>query len=250
MNHDFEDVEIKRNAPEILESQLRRRRKPCMISTGSMSDPYIHLEDELQITRRCLTQIARHGFGLALQTKSARILRDMDILKSISEKTKCVVETTLTTFDETLCRKLEPNVSTTLERFHMLKAMQEAQIPRVVWLSPILPFINDTEENLRGLLGYCAEAQVHGIICFGFGLTLREGNREYFYSNLDRHFPGLKQEYIKRFGNSYSCNSPNNARLTDIFTSECRRLGILYEPGHVFAYLREFEEKEQQITLF
>lgn len=250
MKHDFEDIEIKRDAVRILETQLARKRKPCMVGTGAMCDPYIHLEEELQITRQCLKLIERYGFGLAIQTKSARILRDMDILKAINAQTKCVVQITLTTFDEALCRIIEPNVSTTAERFAVLEAMREAGIPTVVWLSPILPFINDTEENLRGLLDYCIRAEVRGIICFGFGLTLRDGDREYFYMKLDKYFAGIKQRYIQAFGNSYECRSPNDARLQDIFEDECCRHGILYRPNDVFGYMREFETTERQMSLF
>ncbi len=250
MKHDFEDIEIKRDAVRILEEQLKRKRRPCMIGTGAMCDPYIHLEEKLRITRGCLELIERYGFGLAIQTKSARILRDMDILKVINEKTKCVVQITLTTFNENLCRIIEPEVSTTAERFAVLEAMRNAAIPTVVWLSPILPFINDTEENLRGLLDYCVTAKVHGIICFGFGTTMREGDREYFYKKLDEHFPGMKQQYIKDFGNSYECRSPNNAILTEIFCNECKKHNILYRPDDVFRYMYEFETKERQISLF
>jgi DNA repair photolyase len=250
MKHDFEDIEVKRDAARILESQLVRKRKPCMIGTGAMCDPYIHLEEELQITRQCLEKIERYGFGLAIQTKSARILRDMDILKAINAKSKCVVEMTLTTFDENLCRIIEPDVSTSAERFDVLAAMREAEIPTVVWLSPVLPFINDTEENLRGLLDYCVRAKVRGIICFGFGVTMREGNREYFYAKLDEHFPGMKQKYIRAFGGNYVCSSPDDARLMNIFRDECRRYDILYRPEDVFAYLHKFESKQRQISLF
>jgi len=250
MNHDFEDIEVKRDAPLILESQLRRKRKPCMIGTGAMCDSYISLENELQITRQCLLLIEKYGFGLAIQTKSARILRDIDILKRINAKTKCVVQVTLTTYDEDLCRKIEPNVSSTLERFQVLEAMREAKIPTVVWISPILPFINDTEENLCGLLDYCIKAKVRGILCFGFGVTLREGNREHFYAKLDEQFPSLKQKYIQQFGNAYICNSPNNNQLMDIFQSKCQRQGILYKTNDIFTYLRKFESKERQIPLF
>lgn len=250
MDHDFEDIEIKRNAPAILEAQLRRKRRPCMIGTGAMCDPYIHLEDELQITRQCLELIEKYGFGLSVLTKSDRILRDIDLLRSINEKTKCVVQVTLTTFDEKLCQRLEPNVATTTRRFEVLEAMREEGIPTVVWLSPILPFINDTEDNLRGLLDYCTRARVRGILCFGFGMTLREGNREYFFRKLDEHFPGMKQRYIREFGSSYVCNSPNNSRLTAMFTEHCRRHGLLYRPNDVFAYVREFEYEEPQMSLF
>lgn len=250
MKHDFEDIEVKRNAPAILEEQLKRKRKPCMIGTGAMCDPYMHIEEELQITRRCLELIDKYGFGLAIQTKSARILRDMDILKSINAKTKCVVQMTLTTYDEDLCRIIEPDVSTTAERVAVLETMRDEGSPTVVWLSPILPFINDTEENLYGILDYCVRAKVRGIICFGFGTTMREGDREYFYKKLDEHFPGMKQQYIKAFGNAYECHSPNNVRLTEIFKEECRRYDILYRPDDVFAYMHKFETKERQLSLF
>lgn len=250
MDHDFEDIEVKRNAVEIFEIQLKRKRHPCMIGTGAMCDPYIPLEEQLQITRKTLELIERYGFGVTILTKSARILRDMDLLKAIHANTKCVVQMTLTTFDEDLCRILEPNVSTTAERFAALETIRDAGIPAVVWLSPILPFINDTEENLHGILDYCIRANVHGILCFGFGTTMRDGSREYFYQKLDEHFPGLKQKYIQTFGNQYSCPSPNSNLLMKIFRDECRKHNILYKVNDVFEYLNKFEKKETQMSLF
>lgn len=250
MDHDFEDVEVKRDAPRILEEQIRRKRTPCMISTGAMSDPYNHHEEELKLTRQCLDIIERYSLGLAIQTKSARILRDIDILKAINEKSKCVVEITMTTYDEDLCRLIEPSVSTTAERFNVLEIMRDEGIPTVVWLSPILPFINDTEENLRGILDYCIKAKVRGIICFGFGTTMREGSRDYFYKKLDEHFPGMKQRYLKTYGMNYECLSPNNTRLYEIFRDVCRSNGILYRPDDIFSYLKKYEVKERQISLF
>ena len=250
INHDFEDIEVKRNAAVIFEAQLRRKRQPCMIGTGAMCDPYMHIEEDLQLTRHCLELIEKHGFGLAIQTKSARIMRDIDILKAINAQTKCVVQITMTTYDEKLCRIIEPNVSTTAERFNVLEAMRDAGIPTVVWLSPILPFINDTEENLRGLLEYCVIAQVRGILNFSFGTTMREGSRDYFYKKLNEFFPGMKQRYIRAFGSSYECHSPNNAQLTRIFQSECKKHGILYKTDDVFKYIYEFEQDTGQISLF
>lgn len=251
MQHDFEDIEVKLNAPEVLEEALRKKRKKCMIGTGAMSDPYIHLEESLRNTRKCIELIHDYGFGLAIQTKSARILRDLDLLKKINEKTKCVVQMTLTTFDEALCKVIEPNVSTTRERFEVLKIMRDNGIPTMVWLSPILPFINDTEDNIRGILDYCIEAKVHGIICFGMGLTLREGNREYFYKKLDEHFPGMKDQYIKKYNYAYQIPSPNNERLMRIVKSTCKSHGILLDTKECFNYLHEFEEKNkyEQIAL-
>jgi len=250
MDHDFEDIEVKRNAPQILEEQLRRKRKKCMIITGAMCDPYIHLEEELEVTRQCLSVIEKYGFGVSILTKSDRILRDLDLLKAINEKTKCVVQMTLTTYDDELCKKIEPNVSTTSERFRVLEIMRDSGIPTVVWLCPILPFINDTEENLMGILNYCIKAKVRGILCFSFGVTLREGDREYFYEKLDEHFPGMKERYIRKFGDAYECRSPNNKALTKIFRTECERHGILYKMDDVFAYLSDIEPKTKQTSLF
>jgi DNA repair photolyase len=221
-----------------------------MIGTGSMCDPYIQLEEQLQHTRQCLQIIEKHGFGLAIQTKSAGVLRDLDILKSINQKAKCVVQMTLTTFDEDLCRIIEPNVSTTQQRFEALQVFKNEGIPTVVWLSPILPFVNDSEENLHGILDYCIKANVRGIICFGFGVTLREGSREHFYSKLEQHFSGVKEQYVRTFGDSYECSSPNQNRLWQIFNETCRKHNILHHPNEVFAYLREFESKTQQLSLF
>jgi len=252
MDHAFTDIEVKQNAPELLEDALRRKRQKCMIGTGSMCDPYIPLEEKLRLTRRCIELVDRYGFGLAIQTKSARVLRDLDLLQSINSKTKCVVQMTLTTFDEDLCRVLEPNVSTTRERFETLKVLRDHGISTVVWLDPILPFINDTEENLRGVLSYCAKAGVYGIVCFGMGVTLREGNREYFYVQLDKHFPGLKQRYQTRYGLDYEVFSPRNAELMRIFHDECARSGIRTGNDEMFAYLHAFEDKHspQQLSLF
>ncbi|MDF2839104.1 MAG: Radical domain protein [Evtepia sp.] len=252
MEHDFEDIEVKINAPELLEDALRKKRKKCMIGTGSMCDSYMPVEIKLNHTRKCLEIINRHGFGLAIQTKSDRILRDLELLKSINKKSKCVVQITLTTFDENLCKIIEPAVSTTKERFEVLKIMRDNGIPTVVWLCPILPFINDTEENLKGILNYCIEAKVYGILCFGMGLTLRDGDREYFYSKLDEHFPGLRQQYHKKYGYSYEIKSDNDEKLMRIFYIECKKHGILCDNDEIFKYLHTFEDKQQseQISMF
>lgn len=249
MKHDFEDIEVKENAIELLEDALKRKRKKCMIGTGAMTDPYIPLEEKLGFTKKALELIYKYGFGCTVQTKSSRVLRDIELLRKINEKTKCVVQMTLTTWDEALCRKLEPCVSTTKERFETLKKMRDAGIPTVVWLDPILPFINDTKANISGILDMCAEAKVHGIICFSMGVTLREGNREYFYCHLDRHFPGLKERYQKNYGNQYMLDSPDNAQLMKLFHETCERWGILHKTKHVFEYLNAFEEKTGQLEL-
>ena len=246
--HPFEDIEVKRNAPELLEQALKAKRQKAMIGTGSMSDPYMHCEEQLGLTRKCLEVICRHGFGAAVQTKSDRILRDIGLLEEINRKAKCVVQMTLTTWDEKLCGILEPNVCNTRRRVEVLEEMRRRGIPTVVWLAPILPFINDTEENIRQILEACARVRVKGIICFGMGVTLREGDREYFYAALDRHFPGLKEKYIRTYGNAYEVPSPRSAELTELFRSFCREHGILYRPDDCFDYLHTLPEKFRQIS--
>lgn len=248
--HAFEDIEVKQNAPELLEMALRSKRKKCMIGTGAMSDPYMHCEEELQLTRKCLEIILENGFGLAIQTKSDRILRDIDLLDEINRNAKCVVQITLTTYDDELCKILEPNVCNTKRRIEVLEKMQERGIPTVVWLTPILPYINDTEENITAILNECVRAGVKGVIDFGMGLTLREGDREYYYAALDKHFPGMKERYIKEYGNAYELPSPNAQELTRVFKNICKSNGIMSTPKECFEYMNELPERYQQMSLF
>ncbi|WP_026669709.1 SPL family radical SAM protein [Butyrivibrio sp. AE3006] len=248
--HPFEDIEVKQNAPQLLEAALKSKRKKCMIGTGSMSDPYMHCEEELGLTRKCLEIINQYGFGLAIQTKSDRILRDIDLLDEINRKTKCVIQITLTTFDDELCSILEPNVCNTKRRIEVLSKMQKRGIPTVVWLSPILPFINDTEENVGQILDACAQTGVKGIINFGMGLTLREGDREYYYAALDKHFPGLRQKYITTYGNAYEVPSPNSRALFALMRRVCKANNMMYKPDDCFSYMNEFPEKFKQMSLF
>ena len=251
MNHKFEDIEVKANAVGLLENTLRRKRNKCMIGTGAMSDPYMPIEEKLGNMRKCLEVIERYGFGVTMITKSTKVLRDLDLLKKINEKSKCIVQMTLTTYDEDLCRIVEPNVETTYERFRALEILRDNGIPTVVWLCPILPFINDTEENIRGILDYCVRAKVKGIINFDMGVTLRDGNREYFYKKLDEHFPGLKEKYIRMYGNSYQLSSPNSRQLNMIYKSERIKNGIMCDVNECFEYLNKYEDKYggEQISL-
>jgi len=244
-------VEIKSNAAALLEDALKRKRKKCVVGTGAMSDPYIPVPENLANIRECLRIIDRHGCGIAIQTKSDLILRDLDLLVSINEKAKCIVETTMTTFDEKLCNIIEPNVCGTERRFEVLKIMRDNGIKTIVWLCPFLPFINDTEENLRGLLDYCVEAGVYGILWWGAGMTLREGSREYFYSKLDQHFPGLKSVYQKKYGLNYIITSDNNEALMNLFNETCDKHRIAYGNDALFEYMRAFEQKRgAQMELF
>lgn len=254
IDHAFEDIAVKQNAPVLLEGILRRKRRKCMIGTGSMSDPYMPLENELKMTRRCLEIIESHGFGATVITKSDLILRDVDLIQRINSKAKFVVQMTLTTADDALSRQIEPNVCTSRRRYEVLKEFQRLQVPTVVWLTPILPFINDTRDNICQILEWCADASVQGIICPAFGLTLREGNREYFYASLDRIFAGkkLRERYIDSFGLSYNIPSSDNRSLMAMFTEFCRRHNIISTMEGCFEYLHEFPQQteDRQLSLF
>ncbi|MDO5126753.1 MAG: radical SAM protein [Eubacteriales bacterium] len=252
MDHEFEDIEVKLHAPDLLEKTLKRKRTKGMIITGSMTDPYVPIEEKLQMTRRCLNEIERFDFGLTIQTKSNLILRDIEVLDKINRKTKCVVAITITTFDDELCKKLEPNVCPTSERIRVVKEMQKRGIPTVVWLTPILPFINDTEENILNILNACKDAGVYGIMHSHMGMTLREGNREYFYEQLDRLFPGMKQRYIDTYGDAYEVPSPNQEKLMQIFQQFCEKYGMIYDGEELFRYMREYKNKTigEQLSLF
>ena len=240
----FENIEVKENALELLEIALKSKRNKCMIGTGSMCDPYMPLEKSLCYMQKSLELIEKYGFGVTVITKSDLILRDLDTIERINKKTKAVVQITLTTYDDELCKIIEPNVCVTSKRVEVLKECYKRNIPTVVWFSPFLPYINDNFENLCGLLDYCISTKVKGILNFGIGLTLREGNREYFYKKLDEHFSGLKNRYIKEFGNRYEISSSKNDELMSYFYSVCRKNKIMCNINEIFSYLHEFHKKD------
>ena len=248
--HSFEDIEVKRNAPELLDKALKSKKRRCMIGTGSMSDPYMHCEETLRLTQRCLEIILKNGFGAAIQTKSDRILRDIDLLDEINRSAKCVVQMTLTTYDDELCRILEPNVCNTKRRIEVLAKMRERGIPTVVWLTPVLPYINDTVENITAILNACVRVGVKGIIDFGMGMTLREGDREYYYAALDKYFPGMKGRYVRQYGNAYALPSPNAKALSGVFHRICEDHEILSSPEDCFHFMDELPEKHIQMSMF
>ncbi len=248
--HPFEDVEVKRNAPALLENILKKKRKKAVISTGSMSDPYQPCEKELSMTRQCLEIIEKYGFGASVITKSDMVLRDIDIFDRINQSAKSVLQMSLTIADDRLSRILEPNVCTTTRRYEVIKEFQKRGIPVVVWLCPLLPFLTDTEGNLRRILDYCFDAQVKGIVFFNAGMTLREGNREHYYEALDRHFPGLSAKYRKTYGDAYEVNSPRRCELTRIFHERCEKYGVLHDPNECFGYISQLSEKSDQLSLF
>ena len=247
----FENIEVKENTLKLLEIALKSKRNKCMIGTGSMCDPYMPCEKSLCYMQKSLELIEKYGFGVTVITKSDLILRDIDIIERINKKTKAVVQITLTTYDDELCKIIEPNVCVTSKRVEVLKECYKRNIPTVVWFSPFLPYINDNFENLCGLLDYCIGSKVKGILNFGIGLTLRDGNREYFYKKLDEHFAGLKNRYIREFGNRYEISSPKNNELMSYFYSVCNKNKIMCNVNGIFSYLHEFPKRDlEQGLLF
>lgn len=247
-NHKFEDIEVKENAVELIKKELIRR-KPFMVGTGAMTDPYVPVERRLQYVRKCLKLIYRYGYGFACLTKSDLILRDLDLLKKINEKTKVVVQITLTTADDELCKIIEPNVCSTSKRVKVLERLKENNIPTVVWLSPILPYINDTEDNINSILDFCIDSEVKGVLNLDMGLSLRDGNREYFYGKLDENFPGLKDKYVDEFGDSNFIHGKNYGKLKRIIKNRCQKHKILYKADDIFGYVREFPSRSVQSKL-
>lgn len=225
---DFDTVKAKQNAAEILRDELRRKVRSGVIGTGAMSDPYNPFECTERLTEKALMLIDAYGFGITVITKSALITRDTDLYKQIAAHSPVLCKMTITTADDALCRKLEPNVSVSSERFDALARMSDAGLFTGITLMPILPFLEDDPDNIRTIVRIAHEA---GVRCIypAFGMTLRAGNREYFYNRLDELFPGMSDRYRAQFGDRYECPSRNARKLWNVFVAECERFGILYE---------------------
>ncbi len=233
---DFDTVKAKEDALTIIRNDLRRKVKSGVVATGAMSDPYNPFEKEMLLTRHALELINAYGFGAAIATKSSLIERDIDILNEIREHSPVIVKITVTASDDELSSKLEPNVSLSSERFDTIKKLSDNGIYTGVLMMPILPFIEDNEENIIGIIHKSYESGAK-FIYPAFGVTLRQNQREYFYKKLDEKFSGLKSKYEKQFGNQYSCSSPKAKELYKLFSAECDRLGMLYKmPDIIFSY--------------
>lgn len=244
---DFDTVRPKRNALALLEDELRRKRRAGVVSMGAMTDPYNPLEKRLLLTRGALQLLKRYGFGAALTTKSALVARDAALLADIASAAPVCVQLTVTCADDALCRRIEPNVSSTSERLTALKALSDAGVYAGVWISPMLPFITDSEDNLVGILRQSAAAGARFAVCF-FSMTLRSGNREYFFDALQRDFPGLRDRYLLAYGNAYECVVPDAERLYARFTAECERLGLAWRFRDINA--QAAERAHRQLSLF
>ncbi len=225
---DFDSVRAKENALEIINSELKRKIKSGVVGTGSMSDPYNPFEKELKLTRHALELLNAYNFGVAVATKSPLVARDIDIFREIKEHSPALVKMTITTADDELCRKLERNVAVSSERFKAIRQLSDNGIYCGILMMPILPFINDTKENVVEIVRLAKENGAK-FIYPAFGVTLRANQREYFYERLDELFPDKKGNYIRQFGNNYMCGSPDGKALGYALRNECDKLGLLYK---------------------
>ncbi|MGE5626553.1 MAG: SPL family radical SAM protein [Solirubrobacterales bacterium] len=224
----FDQVRAKENALAIIERELKSKRRTGVIGTGAMSDPYNPLEKEFKLTRGALELVNRYGFGISIATKSDLVVRDIDILKSISKHSPVLIKITITTSDDELCRKIEPFAPPSSNRFKAIKQLSDNGIFAGVLLMPVLPFIEDTNENILSIINLAHENGAK-FIYPAFGVTLRQNQRDWFYEKLDGLFPGLKEKYMKTYGNSYECRSLKAKELWGIFKKECETRGILYK---------------------
>ncbi|MCL1864375.1 MAG: radical SAM protein [Spirochaetes bacterium] len=245
---DFERVKAKENALEIINSELKRKKKKGVIATGSMSDPYNPFEKRNELTRNSLKIVNENRFGIAIATKSSLVTRDTDILSSIKEHSPVIVKITITTADNDLCKKIEPHAADSKERFAAIKSLSDTGIYCGILLMPILPFINDNRSNILDIVHRAYDNGAKFIYAL-FGVTLRDIQRKYFYERLDNLFPNLKQKYMSCYGNSYNCISPNAKDLWDTFKSECINFGISYKMDDIIkSYKSDYQNR--QLSLF
>lgn len=246
----FDQVRVKENALQIVRDDLRRKVKTGVVGTGAMSDPYNPFEKQMELTRHSLELVDAFGFGAAVATKSTLLLRDIDILTSIAEHSPVLCKITITTTDDDLATKIEPNVATPSERFQMIRQLSDHDIFTGILLMPVLPFIEDSEENILNIVSQAAVAGAR-FIYPAFGVTLRNNQREWYYDQLRKLFPEEKlvERYIQRYGNSYECRSPKAAALWKRFVKECTQYGLLYDMKDIIhAYKKRYQVT--QLSLF
>ncbi|MBW2975524.1 radical SAM protein [Candidatus Woesearchaeota archaeon] len=240
---DLSDIRVKENALQILDKELRSRKKKGTITTGSMNDPYMPVEKKLELTRGALKLIKRHGFGVHILTKGDLVLRDIDLLKDIS-KVYCAVSITITTIDDKLSKKIEPNAPPSSRRFDALKKLSNSGIYSGIILMPLLPYITDSPDNITAIIKKAVECKAKYIL-FCPGMTLRDSCRDYYYKKLDQLFPGMKKTYMKKYGERYSCGANNAEKLSRVFYRECKRQAL---PTRMDFY-KEPKNKEKQMRL-
>lgn len=248
-NDEFDIVKVKENALDLLNLELMKKKYKGVVGIGAMSDSYNRFEETKEITQGALKLIRDYRFGVSLETKSDLVVRDIDLFLDIQKYNDVIVKMTITTYDDELSRIIEPHVCVSSKRFHAIKKMSEAGLFTGILFHPMLPYINDTEENVIEMVRL---AYLHGakfIHCY-FGVTLRDRQRDYYYQKLDEHFPGLKEEYIKNYGLRYECKSENIQRLRYVFQRECQRYGLLYKMKDIIHAYKTHHQRVEQLSLF
>ena len=249
-NEDFDRVKAKADALRIIRDDLERKAKTGVVATGSMSDPYNPFEEELQLTRRALTLLEAYGFGVAIATKSDLIVRDADVLSSIHRTMPAICKITLTTCNDALAAKVEPYAPSPSRRLAAVERLSAAGLFTGILMMPILPFLEDSPENIRDIVDRAADAGAR-FVYPALGMTCRAGQREYFYRKLEEQFPGqgLAERYQKRYGPRYECPSPKARALWAVFQEACNRRGMLYSMGRIVTASRRGHEMDQ-LSLF
>lgn len=247
---DFDTVRVKENALEMLRQELAAKRKRGVVSIGATSDPYNAFEGEMKITQGALSLLRQYGFGVGLSTKSDLVARDGPLLADIQKKAPVRVGFSITTASDSLCEKIEPYAALSSKRFQALESLAGHGVYTGVWLNPVLPFLTDSKENIVEIIRRTRDAGGKYVLCF-FGMTLREGNREYFYRALDQDFPGMKKRYAEAFGLSYECPSPNAQSLYETLVEECEAWGLHYNFAQINDGMMAASAPEaRQLSLF
>lgn len=241
----FDTVRGKSDCLTLLERELKTKRKTGVVGIGAMSDTYNPFEKQYEITRGALKLLQQYGFGVSLATKSDLVTRDIDILQSIAERSPCLIKITVTTASDKLSREIEPHVCVSSKRLAAVEQLSKNNIFTGILLTPVLPFLTDTEENIRTLVHMASDAGAKFIYAL-FGVTLRQNQRSYYYQQLDKRFPGLKAQYLSAFGESYECRSPQAKELYTIFREECEKHHLLYRMPDIIAAYRQ--PKTEQLS--
>ncbi|QSX06642.1 radical SAM protein [Sedimentibacter sp. zth1] len=246
----FDKVRAKKNSTEIIKNELKKRKKVGVVGTGSMSDPYNPFEKKYELTKKALELIDYYDFGVAIATKSDLITRDIDILKKIKTHSPVICKLTITTANDNLSKIIEPNVCSSFKRFETIRKLSQEGIFSGILLMPVLPFITDSEKNIKKIVEL-AHQNGAKFIYAAFGMTLRSNQRDYYYQKLDEKFPNfnLKESYNRQFGDKYSCGSPNAKELWSVFVHECEKYCILYKMSDIVNdYKKGYEDR--QISIF
>ena len=245
----FDEVKVKENALEILEEELKSKTKPGVVSFGTLSDPYNPEEEELRLTRRALELINYYGFGVSIDTKSDLILRDIDILKEIASSNSVIIKISITTFDDEMASKLEPKVISSTRRFEVLKILRNNGIYIGVLMTPVLPFLTDTEENILNIIEKSHDADAK-FIYTKLGVSLKTNQKDYYFEALDRLYPGLKDDYIAVYGSKQFCNTLQFRYLLELFLKKCSEYNILTDMNDIIKDYKKEIPQNEQMSLF